>query len=252
MVTNKIRITTDALVIKEMSIGESDKLLTLLSKDYGVIKAFSSGSKKINSKKFSASSLLTYANFSLVKTGDTYKIYEASTITSFFTAGQDISVLSLAQYFCELSMYLAPSEMPAVEFLRLILNSLDQIVNKKRDLNLIKTITEIRAISLAGYTPNLIACAICANFDDDKFYFNVQSGEIFCNNCKTNSEFERAINKTHLDALRHVVFSDFSKIYYFDIPSDDAKYLSLISEEYVILHCEHKFSTLSFYKSISD
>ena len=79
-------MNVDALVIREMSVGESDKLLTLLTREFGVIKAFSSGAKNIGSKKFSASTLLSYANFSLVKVNDTYKIYEATSICSFFSA----------------------------------------------------------------------------------------------------------------------------------------------------------------------
>ena len=41
------RFTTEALVVKEMKIGESDRLVTLFSREYGIIKAFASGAKNI-------------------------------------------------------------------------------------------------------------------------------------------------------------------------------------------------------------
>ena len=47
-----MQITTDALVLKVMDVGENDRLLTLLSKDYGIIRAFASGAKKIQNKYF--------------------------------------------------------------------------------------------------------------------------------------------------------------------------------------------------------
>ena len=132
------RFTTDALVIKEMNVGESDRLVTLFTRDYGIIRAFASGTKNLKSKKASGTSLLTFSSVSVAKRGDTYKIYEASSICSFFSAGQDIAVLSLAQYFCELAIHFVPSEVEGHEYLRLMLNSLDQLVNKKRNLYLIK------------------------------------------------------------------------------------------------------------------
>ena len=46
-----MRFTTDALIISEMNVGESDRLVTLLTREYGVIKAFAAGAKNIKSKK---------------------------------------------------------------------------------------------------------------------------------------------------------------------------------------------------------
>ena len=67
------RFTTQALVIKEMKIGESDRLVTLFSRDYGVLKAFASGAKNIKSKKASATSLLTYGSFTIKNKNPTLK-----------------------------------------------------------------------------------------------------------------------------------------------------------------------------------
>lgn len=233
-----------------MNIGDADKLLTLLTKELGVIKAFSSGSKNIKNKRFSASSLLTYAEFSLIKVNDTYKIHEAEVIKSFFNAGMDICVLSLSQYFCELALNYAWQESESEEHLRLFLNSLDQIINKGRNLFLIKAITEMRLMKMSGYMPNLIACDSCAKYEDDIMFFDIKTGNLFCNNCKNGTAFEKAINKTVLDSLRHIVFCDFAKLYSFDIPEESATLLSKITEEYVILRSERSFMTLSFFKNL--
>ena len=116
------RFTTEALVIKEMNVGESDRLVTLFTRDYGIIKAFASGAKNIKSKKGSATSLLTYGSFTIKRKGDSYRIYEATPITMFFGAGFDIEVLTLSQYFCELANVFAVAGTPNTELLRLILN----------------------------------------------------------------------------------------------------------------------------------
>ena len=56
MKETETRFTTDALVIKEMSVGESDRLVTLFTRDYGLIRAFAAGAKSVRSKKGAATS----------------------------------------------------------------------------------------------------------------------------------------------------------------------------------------------------
>ena len=250
MVTKKERMTTDALVVREMNVGENDKLLTLLTRNFGIIKAFSSGAKKISNKKFSASSLLSYASFTFVKVGDTYKIYEAQPIKSFFDVGSDIYLLSIAQYFCELAQVVSPVEAPAHDYLRLFLNSLHYLVNVKKNPALVKAITELRAAAVSGYMPVLVACDGCAVFEEDVMYFNLNNGKLFCEKCKGDAPNLIPINRTVLSAMRHIVYSEFNNIYRFEIPDESARYLSELTGKYISFQTEHRFKTLEFLEQI--
>lgn len=247
----KEKLSSDGLVVKEMSVGENDKILTLLTRDFGIIRAFSSGSKKIGNKKFSASSLLSYGNFSFVKVGDTYKIYEASSIDSFFDVGSDIILLSIAQYFCELAFIISPIESYAEEYLRLFLNSLHYLTRTNKEPLLIKAITELRAAVLSGYMPSLVACDECAVYEDDIMYFDIRSGKLYCDKCKNNNSNVIPIDRTVLSSMRHIVFSKFEKIYSFDIPKEKIDNLSLLTEKYISVQTEHDYKTLKFLKQIT-
>ena len=244
-----MRFSTDGLVIKEMNIGDNDRLVTIMTRDFGVIKAFAVGAKSIKSRRGSATGLLSYSNFDIEKKSDTYKIREATVNRMFFGAGSDIEVLSLSQYFCELCQVLGPYDDNGEEFLRLILNSLHFITEKKRPLNVIKAITELRIASISGYTPNLIACDGCGKFEDKVMYFNTNEGVLYCEACR-KGEYCEAINLTVLKAMRHIVYSKFESLYSFEIPEKEAKHLSNITEKYITLQTEHKFTTLDFYNCI--
>lgn len=244
-----MRFVTDGLVIKEMNIGDNDRLVTIMTRDLGVIKAFAVGAKSIKSRRGSATGLLSYSNFDIEKKGDTYKIREASVNRVFFGAGSDVEVLALSQYFCELCLVLGPYDDNGEEFLRLILNSLHFITEKKRPLNIIKAITELRIASVSGYTPNLIACDGCGEFEADIMYFNTYEGVLYCENCR-KGEYCEVINSTVLKAMRHIVYSKLESLYSFEIPEKEAKQLSKITEKYITLQTEHKFSTLDFYNGI--
>ena len=64
------QFTTDGLIIREQQIGENDKLITILSRNYGVIRCYASGAMSIKSKKCAATSLLAYSSFTIKKKGE--------------------------------------------------------------------------------------------------------------------------------------------------------------------------------------
>lgn len=252
MKESETRFTTEALVIKEMNMGESDRLVTLFTRDYGIIRAFAAGAKSIKSKKGAATSLLTYSSFTILKKKDTYKIYEASPIKLFFGAGSEIEVLSLAQYFCELCYVLVASGVPDGEFLRLILNSLHFLTKEKRFPPLIKAITELRAAALSGFMPDLVACSGCGKFEDDIMYFDISGGRLLCRGCKRETSDLATLDRTMLSAMRHIVYSEFGRLYSFTVPENCAKRLSEITGKYITVQTDHRFTALDFYNSVAN
>ncbi len=239
-------------MIKEMSVGENDRLVTLFTRDYGIIRAFAAGAKSIKSKKGTATSLLTYGSFTILKKKETYKIYEATPIRLFFGVGSEIDVLSLAQYFCELCGVLVASGIPDGEFLRLILNSLHFLTKEKRYTPLIKAITELRAAALAGYMPNLVACGGCGKFEDDIMYFDVRDGKLLCAECKSQTGGLIPLDRTILSAMRHIVYSEFSRLYSFTVPEESADKLSEITGKYITVQTDHRFAALDFYNTVKE
>ena len=223
-------------------------MITIITRDLGVISAFVRGVKSIKSKRGAATSLLSYSSFCLDQKGDTYTVTEASINKMFFGAGSDVVVLTVAQYFCELCNIFRPHETEAEEFLRLILNSLHFLTEKKRSPELIKAITELRVAVIAGYAPNLIACDGCGKFEDAVMYFKLDDGTLYCNDCQKENCI--SITLTVLQAMRHIVYSKFEQLYSFDIPDTASRELSKLTEKYVTYQTEHKFTTLEFLRGI--
>lgn len=119
-----MRIETDGLVIREQTVGESDRLVTLLTRSAGILRGFARQAKTIRSAKASGTSLLCYSQFSVFKGRERVIIDDARPKESFFGLREDIARLALAQYFCELAGVLTPEESPAEDYLRLMLNAL--------------------------------------------------------------------------------------------------------------------------------
>ncbi len=241
--------STKALVIKVMDVKENDRLITLLTADFGLIRAFVSGAKKPTNKNHAATSLFCYCDFLLNGSGDTYKVKEATLISSFFKLSSDILSLSLAQYFCELAGTLADEDSSAGEHLRLTLNTLNFLCEGSRPHSLLKAIFEMRILSISGYMPELVGCSECGKFDDDIMCFYYEDGALLCHECMAEGKFAY-IDKTILSALRHIVYSQFNKLFSFTIPEESAVKLNKITEEYLLFQTDRNYQTLNFYKSL--
>ncbi len=249
-----MKIQTPGLVIKETAIGENDKLLFILTKDCGIVRAFADGVRRMKSKNSAGSGLFCYCEFTLYKTKDTYKVNDSVLKEQFFNLRYNLEGLSLAQYFCEMALKLTPEDAePSPQLLRLLLNSLHFLTENKKPVEFIKAVTELKLISLSGYMPDIALCSGCSEENAPApFYFSYTEGNLLCGNCFQSGQNTVLLNNTLLAAMRHIIYSDFSKIYSFEIPENDLVTLSEITERYVAVQTDIHFSTLDFYKSIKE
>lgn len=244
-----MRTNTDGLILKEQNIGEKDKLVTVLTRRNGLVRAFVRGAKSFKNRKNSATGMFCYSKLSLYKNKDSYIIDEAEPLETFFGLREDLGKISLAQYFSELAISLVQEEEPAEEYLRLILNSLHFLSKGTLPVEQVKAITELRIMCIAGFMPNLIACERCGEYETNTMYFDVENGFLYCENCISSTAlFQLDIGL--VKALRHIAFSDFEKIYSFKMEDNALSDLSYITEKYLLSKLQKGFKTLDFYNSV--
>ena len=242
-----IKISAPGLVIREQSIGEADKLITVLTAEYGLVRAFSRGAKKTKSKKLAATALLAYGDFTFTKTRDAYSVEEAIVKEVFFELRDDVEKMALAQYFCELANEFCEEEFEAQEVLRLILNGIWLLKNGKKTAGFIKAVIELRLMCLSGYMPDLIGCENCGAYESDRMYFVPESGKIYCDGCSPKG-FNYHINASVIQAMRYVTLSDFEKIFSFALNDESQKIFGKVCEAYLLQKTQRKFNTLDFYR----
>lgn len=240
--------TTKGLVIREQTIGESDRLVTLLTADYGLVRAFVRGAKQIKNRLSSSTSLFAFSDFSLYRGRDAFTVDNAVPIEVFFDLRKDIVRLAIAQYFAQLAYELCEEEQPASEMLSVLLNSLHLLCNSSKDIRLIKSAVELRLLSLGGYMPNILACANCSAYESDLMYFDTLDGCIYCENCPKAGAIP--CPKNVITAIRFICLTEPKKIFSFALSEDSLALLSQISEKYLLSRIQKKLPTLEFYKGI--
>lgn len=244
-----MQITTKGLIIREQSIGESDRLVTLLTADFGIVKAFVRRAKAYKSRNLSSTSLFVYGDFTLYKGKDAYVIDNASPIEVFFDLRADIERLSLAQYFAQVTYFLAAEEQPANEMLRLLLNALHLLCRGSKNMKILKSAFEMRAISLGGFMPNILACYRCGTYESNIMFFDIEEGCIYCEDCFRNNAVTAPIGV--ITAIRYICLcEDVSKVFSFKLSDENIEILSDICEKYLISKIDSKLTTLEFYKGL--
>ncbi len=251
MQTKKIK--TDGLIIKQQNIGEQDRLVTILTREVGVIRAFVRQGKNIKNRNCASTGLLCYSEFTLFKSKkDYYTVENANLINMFPDLKKELAKLSLAEYFCEIAAVICPQEQNAEEHLRLILNALYLLSKGEMPELLIKSAVEMRLASISGYMPDLLMCPRCGLYESEEMYF-LLSGQIFCKECFEKKPLPQGIkiSQSLALALRHLVFAEDIKLFSFSLSESSLKLLSDITEEYLSRKVEKNFATLQFYKTIS-
>ncbi|MBO4894737.1 MAG: DNA repair protein RecO [Clostridia bacterium] len=242
-----MKFSTDGIVLKASDVGDSDRVLTVLTKDYGVVRAFANGAKRLRSSKQSATQPLCYSHFTFFQSRDSFVVDDAQSIETFFRLRDSIENLSLAQYFCELECEYAPETEPAEDYLRLILNCLHMLVTGKKSRKFLKPLFELRILTLAGYMPDLGACAKCGEEPGDTAYFDISAGVVYCGKCPNPGV---KISKGILNAMRRICTAPAEKLFSFELAEKSLDTLCGISERYLLMQARHPFKALDFYNKL--
>ena len=254
-------ITVKGLVIKTVDVKESDRFLNIFSEEKGIISAYAQGARSLKSRKMASTMQFCYGNFVLTERADKYWVKEAELIESFFDIRKTIEGLALAGYILEVLSDVAVA-VPEKELLRLALNSLYAISTAKYELEKIKAAFEIRAASIIGFMPDVIACHKCAQ-DRGDFFFDIMGGSIECAKCREETVLTHDIDESPHEAriiavlsegakiaLGYCIHCPLEKIFSFKISDEDMRLFSKATEQYILNQLERSFKSLDFYNEV--
>ena len=244
-----MKFSTNGLIIREHHVGESDRLVTVLTRDRGLVRAFVAGARNIKGKKQAATQLLSYGNFYFAKGKDAYRITEAECLDVFFGLRNDLSRLTLAQYFCELCGAVVPEQDDAGAYLRIMLNCLKFLETDRFSPNQLKAVAEFSLLTLAGYMPDTDGCHHCGR-EEGPFYFDPVEGVVLCEKHRTPAAIP--ISQGVLRAIWHITHSTIDRLFAFELSEDGLHGLSTVSEAFMLAQLERNFKTLDFYHGLTD
>lgn len=242
-------LTTKALVLRVTDYNDKDCLLTLLTPEHGKLTVKARGLRRKNSPLIAPCQLLAFGEFTLFEYRGQYTVNEAQSVELFQGLRRDLCKLSLGTYFAQAAEVLSQEDTPNPELLSLVLNCLFALDKLGKAELMVKAVFELRAASLAGYTPDLFGCHVCGSQDSN--FFDITGGVLLCEKCKDSAVGIRMpLTPAVLEAMRYIIHCGSKKLFSFEIGEEALQQLSGITEAYLTVQLERGFSTLDFYKSL--
>ena len=173
----------EGVVLRVQKLGEADRIITLLTRRHGRVRAVAKGVRRTRSKfgatvePFSHVDLQLYEGRSLdiVTQADSLTAYGDRLVDDYgrYTAGT--AVLETAERLT------AEEREPALRLFLLVLGALRTL--SERDPSLVLDAFLLRAMAVSGYAPALSACARCGEPGPHRA-FSVPAGGTVCPACR--------------------------------------------------------------------
>lgn len=264
-----MRKTTDGLVLREIAVGENDKLLTVLTAKEGKITLSAKGARSMKSRVLPLCRLFTYANFEYYEKNDRRWVAGGSVNDSFFGLNTDMQGFALASYIVQVAAEITGEGVEATDVLRMTLNTLYAIEKKLVPYDQIKAVYEWFAAMTSGYLPELDGCVHCGNEKTSDGWIDVMNGCVICEECQCKrsggavplpevDRFETRnvlvpIDGSALAAIRYVRDAAPARIFAFSLTSADSlSAFCRAAETYLLHHLERDFETLEFYRTVKE
>ena len=149
-------------MLKGSSLKENDRLVTVLTPEYGLIRAVAPGAKKYKSQLRGRTELFVINEFLVIRGRSLDKIIQADTIYTYPGLSRDIGKLATAQYLAELSIALAVAEQPQPELYELLNEHLRRIEGCELGQSVYPYLAQavFHLIAIAGLTPQILECCV--------------------------------------------------------------------------------------------
>jgi len=150
----------NAIVLRRIPLGETDKVLTLFTREYGKLAAIAKGARRTTSRLAGASEPLMFVRALLAEGQNLDVLTQGDIRDSFADIRSDFGLFLRATYACELIDKLTADRDPALELFDQLLSTL-YILQRARDPDAVIHAYELRIMGHVGYEPQLDSCVRC-------------------------------------------------------------------------------------------
>ena len=150
-------VLVTGMILQTGPVGDYDRRLVVLTKEFGKITVFARGCRRVGSKHMAATNPFCFGQFKLYEGKSAYNLVDAQITQYFEELREDFAGAYLGMYFLELASYYARENNDEVELLKLLYQSIRAIIKPSLDNELVRAIYEIRILLVEGTFPGLPA-----------------------------------------------------------------------------------------------
>lgn len=245
-------IKTKGIVIKEYTVGESDKFISIFTKTNGKVMVNAPYAKRHNRGLASGTQLFVYAQFVLQEHKGNHKLIQVDIIEAFHPLRNDLLRLSYSAYVLEFIDVTMQENLYSPDTLRLVVRTLQAMCKDVIKPNLIRHIFELKYMCVIGFMPNLFECNECGISYEKctTLYFDINQGGIVCKNCSVPSHHRYNISQGALHTMQYIVSVHIDELFMFTVSDTILLELNKIMTAYISYYIDKQFKTLKFIEDI--
>jgi DNA repair protein RecO (recombination protein O) len=198
-------VQTEALILRSVDFGESDRILHLLIPDSGRLTVIAKGARRSVRRFAGTLDLFNHLRVQVCRhrAAAMARLDQARLIESFDALRVDSARFALGCYLLELFDRLAPDGGNRADMRRLFRFALDALraISAREPSSRLRTLLELRALDALGLRPELRHCVRCgaAAGRRSQVDFHVADGGAVCGACAPRFE---GLLRVHLGTLR--------------------------------------------------
>ena len=182
-------VTTQGIVLRYANYREHDRMLTILSPDYGRIDALSRGCRRPKSPLMPVSELFVSGEFVLYQSHDHFTLTSCSLADSFYPLRLDIDRLSCAAYMANMCEATVQPEEDARRPFLLLARALGCLSYQNVAPRKVLSVFLLHYAVAMGYRPRLKHCVQCGERlpEVESVLFDIEQGGVVCSRCAGQS-----------------------------------------------------------------
>ena len=189
----------EAVVLRTQKLGEADRIITLLTRDTGRVRAVAKGVRRTTSRFGSRLEPFTYVDLQLAEGRSLDVITQAVTLAPYGAKiGSDYECYTAGTVMLETAERLVVEDKePALQQFLLLIGALRTMSSGERSPSAVLDSFLLRSLSVAGYAPSFDACARCG-VEGPHRAFSPAAGGMLCATCRVPGSANPAVETVRL------------------------------------------------------
>jgi DNA repair protein RecO (recombination protein O) len=175
----------EAVVLRTQKLGEADRIITLLTRANGRVRAVAKGVRRTTSRFGSRLEPFTYVDLQLAEGRTLDVITQAETLAPYGSKiGSDYERYTAGTVMLETAERLVVEDkQPALQQFLLLVGGLRTMSSGERSPSAVLDSFLLRSLSVAGYAPSFEVCARCG-LEGPHRAFSPAAGGMLCGTCR--------------------------------------------------------------------
>ena len=242
-------VSMTGIVVKQVKVGDYDKILTLLSPEHGKVQVSAKGVRSLKNKNSAGCNILAYSSFELKEGKEMYALLGCDLKENFYHLREDLYRLGVGCYMGEVAAYVAREGEPCPELCRLLLNSLFFLQKEEVSPKALKAIFELRLLREEGLSPEVSECVFCGNTERLE-WFDPRGGSAVCEECKEPHLLK--VTPHTLRAIGAITGGSLKEAFTYPLNETVIERMGKISEQMILMHIAPRFRSLEYLKSLEE